>query len=190
MCTRCRVIPTRQWLQLVSLVVLSVAVAWNAVMCLVFLPRLTAGGHAPFFHAWLRLSRLASSYGWVAVALAVLLWSFWARHGYDLQKKEWVARLLLICLLLAGILATRLPFVPDRVAARIPAIVLGPLKDYPGAAPVLAWGAIILVLGSLSMDEETREALLGQGRALGWISLISLLLVLVLTTLGWSASLP
>jgi RsiW-degrading membrane proteinase PrsW (M82 family) len=184
------VIPTRQWLQLVSLIVLSVAVAWNAVICLLFLPRLDTGRHAQFFHAWVRLSHLASSYGWVAVALAVLVWSFWARHGYELQKKEWVARLLLIGLLLAGILAAPLPFIPRKLAARIPAVVLGPLKEYPALAPVLAWGAIILVLGSLSMDEETREALLGQGRVLGWISLVSLLFVLALTTFGWSATLP
>ena len=63
------------------------------------------------------------------------------------------------------------------------------VSDHPGAGPLAAWSTVVLVLGVLSMDSETRDALLGQGRALSWVSLASLLLVLALTSLGWSAAL-
>ena len=46
-CTRCKVSATRHWFQLMSLVTLMVAVACNALVALVLLPRLTAGAHAP-----------------------------------------------------------------------------------------------------------------------------------------------
>lgn len=186
-CTRCRVPPTRHLLQLLSLVILTVAVAWNSLLSLLFLPRLAAGQDAQLFRTWLRLNYLASLYGWVLIALAVLVWSYWARRGCQLQKKEWVARLFLILLLLAGILTSPGSWLPATLTSHIRLLVL--IHNSPGMGPILAWGTIVLVLGILSMDSETRDALLGQGRALGWVSLASLLFVLVLTTLGWSAAL-
>lgn len=186
-CTRCRVIPTRHWLQLSGLVILTVAVAWNSFLSLFFLPRLVAGQHAWLFHACVRFNHLASLYGWAAVALAILVWSYWARHGCQLLKKEWLARFLLMLLLAAGIVLAPAYWFPDGPASRIR--MLAWVSDHPGAGPLAAWSTVVLVLGVLSMDSETRDALLGQGRALSWVSLASLLLVLALTSLGWSAAL-
>jgi hypothetical protein len=58
-----------------------------------------------------------------------------------------------------------------------------------GMGSISAWVSVVFVLGILSVDSEIRDAMLGQGRALGWVSLASLLSVLALTTLGWSAAL-
>lgn len=182
-CTRCRVAPTRHLLQLLGLVILSVAIAWNSLLALFFLPRFAAGHHSRVFHAWVRLSDVASSYGWVAVALTLLAWSFWVRRGYQLQIREWAARVLLILLLLAGISAGPAGLIPAAVALwnRVP------LSQYPGMGPVAAWTMIVLVTGILSGNSETRDSLLGHGRALGLVSLASLLFELALTTFGLAA---
>jgi hypothetical protein len=186
-CTRCRVSPTRHLLQLVSLVTLTVAVGWNSLLSLFFLPRLAAGEHAELFRAWLRMSNFASLYGWLVIALGILVWSFWGRHGCQLQRKEWVARFFLFLLLLGAGVAAPGSWLPASLAARLHALL--PTHGLSGMGPISAWVSVVFVLGILSVDSETRDAMLGQGRALGWVSLASLLSVLALTTLGWSAAL-
>lgn len=182
-CTRCRVAPTRHLLQLLGLVILSVAIAWNSLLALFFLPRLAADHHSRIFRMWLHFSEKVSAFGWTAVALGLLGWSFWARRGYQLHLREWLARVLLILLLFAGILAAPIRWMPEGLASP----VRTPLHQFPGMGPVAAWGMIILVAGILSANSETRDALLGHGRALSLVSLASLLFELALTTLSLAA---
>ena len=53
-CAHCHVAATRNWFQLMSLVMVLVAVFFNALVGLLMLPRLAAGGHSRFvFRAWL-----------------------------------------------------------------------------------------------------------------------------------------
>lgn len=183
-CTKCGVAPSRHWLQLAGLATLTVAIVWNSLLALLFLSRLANGDQVPMFRTWLRLNDLVASYGWAALAMALLVWSFWARRGYTILRREWVARVFLILLLLAGIAAAPLPWLP----ARLGRVYLTLTHNYPGLAPTLAWAMIVSVVGLLCMSSETRDSLLGHGRVLTLVSLGLLVLILGLMTLGWSAT--
>ena len=183
-CTRCGVAASRHWLQLASLATLTVAIVWNSLLALFFLSRLANGEQVPLFRGWLRFNDRVASHGWVAFALALLIWSFWARRGYSLPRREWVARWLLILLLMVGIVASPLPWLPPRLVSTLRVLT----HDYPGLAPTLAWVLIVSVVGILCMNSETRDSLLGHGRALTLVSLGLLVLILGLMTLGWSAT--
>ncbi len=183
-CTRCRVAPTRALLQLISLLTLTIAVSWNAFLALYFLPRLSHGHTPRLIHAWVRFSNLFSWYGWIAVALALLGWSFLVRRGCQLLLREWLARLLLCTVLIGGIVAAPLSWIPASLAPNLRSSING----HPGMGAVAAWGLLVAVIGLLTLNAETRDSLLGHGRALGLISLVSLLGVLAITTLGWSAA--
>lgn len=186
-CTRCGVVPTRQWLQLVGLITLAVAFASNSVVTLSLLPGLAGGRQPRLFHIWLRLSDALSSYGWVAVVLALLVWSFWLRRGYELQKKEWAVRLLLVLVFLVGIGAALLPGIPVAQGASI--LSIGHfVRGNPGLPSTLAWGALVLIVAILCLNQETRDSLLGHGRTLSLVGLGLLLLELAMMTLGWSVT--
>jgi hypothetical protein len=118
------------------------------------------------------------AYGWAAVALAILVWAFWPREGYELPAAARVSRWLLILLLLAGVITLLLPWIPGTGTLR------ASLADHPGWAALLAWGFLTLTLGVLSSHSETRDALLSTGRVLSVAGLGLLLLVLLLVALG------
>ena len=184
-CTRCGLVPTRQWLQLVSLVTLTVTIACNSLVDLYLLPRLVAGRQRPLlFRGWLWFNEKFSLFGWVAVASALLAWSSWSRRGSEMQKKEWMARWLLILLLLVGAVAVLLPWMPARAVAGIRAA----LNSHPDMALTLPWGTIVLAVGILCLNSETRDSLLGNGRVLSLVSAGLLLLLLAMVLLAWSAT--
>jgi FtsH-binding integral membrane protein len=171
-------------LQLVGLITLTVAFAGNSLVTLSLLPGLAGGRQPRLFRIWLRLSDALSSYGWVAVVLALLVWSFWLRRGYQLQKKEWAVRLLLVLVLLVGIGAALLPWIPAAHGAGI----LGFVRGDSGLPSTLAWSALVLIVATLCLNQETRDSLLGHGRTLSLVGLGLLLLELAMMTLGWSVT--
>ncbi len=184
-CSRCGLAPTQHWLQLMGLVTLAVTMACNALVAMLLLPRLVAGQQAPaLFRAWLWFSDKFSSYGWVAFAVALLVWSFWLRRGQKLQKKEWVARLLLLLLLFGGFAALLLRWVPARAVT----VIRAAINAHPGSASTLSWGVIVSVVGLLCQNVETRDSLLGDGKVLSLVSVGLLLLLLTMILLAWFAT--
>lgn len=184
LCSRCGVPPTRHWLQLVSLVTLTIAIACNSLVALFMLPRLVTGQQTPvLFRSWLWLNEKLSLYGWLVIAVAVLAWAYWPHYGYEPEREVRLARILLILLLVASIAALVLQWIPAGPAAVVPAT----MQKNPGLASALAWGAVAVVVGVLCLNGDTRDRLLGDGRVLSLVGLGLLLLVLVLIPLGWWA---
>lgn len=183
-CSRCGGVPTRQWLQLVSLLTLVVTFACNSLVDLYLLRRVAGRSHSISLRAWLWFNDGFSSYGWVAVALFLLVWSIWSRPDWVREITEWVTRGLLILLLLAGAAAAILPLIPGRRAAAIRAI----LGRHHDAALMLPWGIVALVAGVLCLNSETRDSLLGRGRLSTLISAVILLVMLTMILQAWSAT--
>lgn len=183
-CTHCNVTPTQHWLQLVSLTTLTIAIACNSLVALFLLPRLVIGEQPPFlFRAWLWVDEKLALYGWVAAAVALLVWAYWPRYGYEPEKEVRIARALLILLLLFAGAALLLTWMPLQSAGGMRAAV----EDHPGLILTLAWGVVVLVVGVLCSNGETRDRLLGKGRALSLVGLGLLFLVLMLMLLSWWA---
>ena len=184
-CSYCGATVTRYWLQLVSLAILVIALGSNSLVAFQLLPRLVAGRQPSLlFRTWMWFNEKLFFYGWVAVTLALLTWAFWPRERHGLPKRVRAARWFLVLLLLAGIAVLLLPWIPAGVASDVRTV----LESHPGLASTLAWGFIALVVGLLCLNAETRNALLGTGRALSLVSLGLLLLVLVMILLGWLAA--
>lgn len=183
-CGRCEISPTRHWLQLTSLIALSVAVACNAVVTVYLLgqpggsPQLTL-----LFRVWLWISEALSLYGWVLVAVALLTWAFWPRFGYTPEWEVHAARSLLILALLGGIVRLVLPWVTSESVAGFRILV----SNHPRIVLLVAWSAVLLALGLLCRNPETRDELLGDGRILSIVSLSLLFVIVVLTLIGWVA---
>lgn len=181
-CSHCGSPPTRHWLQLVSLVTLTIAIACNSLVALFLLPRLITGEQPPrLFLAWLWFDEKLSLYGWAAAAAALLVWAYWPRYGYEPEKEMRIARGLLIVLLVAGFISLLLPWIPVATAASVRTAV----ESHPGLTLTSAWGVVILAVGVLCLNGETRERLLGDGRVLSLVALGLLFLVLSLILLGW-----
>jgi hypothetical protein len=183
-CTRCKVSATRHWFQLMSLLTLLLAVACNALVALVLLPRLSSGAHArPVFHAWLWADRQAALYGWVPIALGLLAWDLLVWKAARPKIKGWFTRKLLTLSLAAGV-APMLPWwIP---AGQPPGQFLALIGKYPGLPTALAWGVVLVVVVLLCADAESRDYLLGHGKALSVISVSTLMLVLTMTVVGWA----
>jgi len=184
-CSRCGSVPTRQWLQLVSLLTLVVTFTCNSLVDLYLLRRLVAGNsHFLSFRAWLWFNDGFSTYGWAAIAIFLLVWSIWSRQDWVKQITEWVTRGLLVLLLAGGAAAALLPHVPGRRAAEIRAF----LGRHHDAELLLPWGIVALVAGVLCLDSETRDSLLGRGRLSTLISAGILLVMLTMMLQAWSAT--
>ncbi len=185
-CTSCGVASTRHWLQLMSLITLMVAVGCNSLVAWSVLPRLVMG-HQPrqLFRAWLWLNEKVALYGWVLVALSLLAWDFLVRRGSEAKIRGWVARRLLILLLLARIA----PLIPWWVpAGQPPPAIVAAIDKNPGLPSTVAWAVVLLVAGLLCLNADTRDSLLGHGRVLSLVSLGLLLLVLSTVLVGWSVT--
>src|SRR5271168_5605392 len=126
-----------------SLVTLMVAVACNAVVALIFLPRLVAGTHArAVFRAWLWFDYKFAMYGWVPVAIALLAWDFLVWKEARPRVKGWFTRKLLTFSLAAGV-ATLLPWwVP---AGQPPSQFFDMIGRHPGVPVLMAWGVVLVV---------------------------------------------
>ena len=183
-CTRCKNVPTRYWFQLMSMVTLLVAVACNALVAMLLLPRFVAAPHARFvFRAWLWVDEKAALYGWVPVAAALLAWDYLVWKEARPKVKGWFTRKLLTLSLAAGV-APMLPWwIP---AGQPPGQFLSMIGRYPGVPVLLAWGVVLVVAVLLCIEAESRDYLLGHGRMLSVVSTSMLVLVLAMTVVGWS----
>lgn len=203
-CTRCEATCTRHWLQLTSLATLLIAVVCNSLASLL-LPA-SAIAHAshrgsnlaPSLKAsaiavWLWIDGKASLYGWAPLALALLTWDYFAwpewRPALQERIKRWVIRALLVSAFLMQIV----PHVPHWIrppagllvmAAKLPRFPIPMLPAFSAAVP---WAIVSLAAALLCMNAETRDSLLGRGRALSAVSLGVLLTVLTFTLLAFIA---
>jgi len=188
LCMRCKV-PTQQWVQLISLVILLLAIVGNSLSGWFLLPRLAATHSSGyFFRSWLWLDTESSLYGWMPLAAALLLWEFFVwrkiRKAKPVPKiKGWVSRKILTFVLAAGFA----PILPWWVPATQPSEkTLAVLSQYPGLPCAISWSAILIVAAVLCIKAETRDNLLGRGKVLSVVSLSALAFVLALTLIGWS----
>jgi hypothetical protein len=183
-CTRCGVVATRCWFQLMSLLTLMVAVACNSLVVWFLLPHGVARHRAHMlFRAWLWLDEKGSLYGWVPLALGLLAWDYFVWRESRPKIKGWITRKLLFFVLI-GAVAPVLPWwIP---AGQPPDTFLAGLAKHPGLPQILSWGIVILVITLLCINAETRDILLGHGRVLSLVSVAVLLLVLTMTLVGWS----
>ncbi len=178
----CGAVATRHWLQFVSLLTLMLAGGTNFFITLYVLPRFFAGvEHSAVVSAWLWTSEILSVYGWVLIAVALLIWAFWPHHGYTPETPVRVAQGLLILALLVGIANTVFPMISAGWAAGVNSFLSG----YVGLILVLPWALVVLSLGGICVNAETRDFLLGTGKILSLVSLAVILTVITLSTLSW-----
>jgi hypothetical protein len=183
-CNHCNVTATRHWFQLMSLLTLTAVVFCNAAVGFLVLPRLVARRHPRFlFRAWLWFDHMAALYGWIPLVLALLAWDYFVWKAERPKIKGWFTRKLLTFSLAAAV-APMLPWwVP---AGQPPGEFLSLIGKYAGLPCLLAWGAVLVVTALLCVNAESRDRLLGHGKALSLVSLGLLLLVLTMTLVGWS----
>lgn len=188
-CTRCGASPSHEWVQLISLAVLLLATIGNSVASMCLLPRLTTVHPATlFFRVWLWIDRQGALYGWIPLAAALLLWEYFVWRKFRRAKREtkikgWISRKILAFVLAAGFA----PILPWWVPANQPSErTLAALAQYPGLPCAISWGGVLIVAIVLCVKAETRNCLLGRGKALSLVSLGALALFLMFTLVGWS----
>ncbi len=188
-CAGCGAVPTRQWFQLMSLVTLLAAAACNSAAGWLVLPRLAhAHRAAGFFRAWLWLDGKIAIYGWIPIIGGLLAWDYfvWRRaklKGTRPKIKRWVTKKLLTLVAAAAVT----PLIPAWVpAGQVSSQFLNMIGTYRGLPATLAWATAGFVLALLCGHRQTRDSLLGHGKALSLISLGALVSVLTLTLIGWS----
>lgn len=183
-CSRCKVPATRHFFQLMSLATLLVAVLCNTLIGLLVLPRLTEAPHSPFvFRAWLWFDHKAALYGWVPFVIGLLAWDYLVWKAARPKVKGWFTRKLLTFSLAAG----AAPMLPSWIpAGQPPKQFFAMIGKYPGVPAMLAWGVVVVVVVLLCINRESRDYLLGHGKALSIVSLCFLLLVVTMTVVSWS----
>ncbi|HTS13212.1 MAG TPA: hypothetical protein VMH00_13940 [Candidatus Limnocylindrales bacterium] len=184
-CTRCGAAATRHWLQLIGLTTLMLAFACNSLVAWFLLPRHAASHQGQLvFHTWFWLDDKIARYGWVPLAIGLLVWDFLVLRGSRRPKiRGWVTRKLLTFSLVAGVT----PFIPTWVPAGQPSQnFLQTIRSHPGMPLALAWGVVVVVISLVCMEAETRDSLLGQGKVLSLVGLGTLCMLLGLTLWGWS----
>jgi hypothetical protein len=183
-CSRCNKAATRHWFQMMSLATLLVAVLCNALVGIFLLPRLVATHHSRFlFRAWLWLDYKVALYGWLPLAVGLLAWDFLVWKSAKPKVKGWFTRKLLTFSLTAAVA----PLLPSWIpAGQPPGQFLSMVYRHPGVPPLLAWAVVLLVVLLLCTNSESRDYLLGHGRALSLVSMSLLLLVVTVTVLSWS----
>jgi hypothetical protein len=188
-CAGCGAVPTRQWFQLMSLVTLLAAIACNSAVGWFVLPRLAYARHAGrLFRVWLWMDGKLATYGWLPIIGGLLAWDYfiWRRaklRGTRPKVKRWVTRKLLTFVVAAALT----PLLPWWIPAQqVPYQFLSLIGQYRGLPPTLAWTAVVFVLSLLCGHRQTRDSLLGHGKALSLVSLCALVAVLAVTLVGWS----
>jgi len=183
-CTRCKRVPIRYWFQFMSLLTILLAVLCNTVLSIFLLPKLATAQHAHLlFRGWYWTTHYAAMYGWVPMASGLLAWDYFVWKEARPKVKGWFTRKLLTFSLAAGV-APMLPWwIP---AGQPPTQFYAAIGRHPGVPVMLAWGVVLLVTLLLCVDPESRDYLLGHGRALSLVSTAMLLLVLTMTLVGWS----
>jgi hypothetical protein len=186
-CTRCGAAATRHWLQLIGLATLMLAFACNSLVAWFLLPRRVDGHSAQLmFRMWFWLDDKIALYGWVPLAIGLLVWDFLVLRGSRRPKvRGWVTRKLLTFSLVAGVT----PFIPTWVPAGQPSEhFFSVIRAHPGMPLALAWGVVVVVISLVCMEAETRDSLLGQGKILSLVGLGVLFLLLGMTIWGWSVT--
>ena len=189
-CTRCGKAPTQLFVQLFALALLLVTIVGNSVAGWYLLPRLAATHPSHFlFRAWLWLDFESAQYGWMPLAAALLAWEYlvWRKIRKKKQTlpkiKSWLSRKVLTFVLAAGFA----PILPWWIPVGKPSDkTLAALARYPGLPCVVSWSAILFVAIVLCLRPETRDLLLGRGKALSALSLCALAIFLTLTLWSWS----
>jgi hypothetical protein len=188
-CTRCGKTPTQMFVQLFALALLLVTIIGNAVAGWYLLPRLAATHPSNFvFRAWLWMDMESAQYGWMPLAAALLAWEFFVWRKIRRKKtvpkiKSWISRKILTFVLAAGFA----PILPWWIPVGQPSQrTLSALSRYPGLPCAVSWSAILFVAIVLCLKAETRDLLLGRGKALSAVSLGALAIFLALTLLSWS----
>jgi hypothetical protein len=188
-CTRCNTSATRHWFQFMSLMTLLLAVACNALVALLLLPRLAESAHSAqsraLFRGWIWFDHQAAMYGWVPVAAGLLAWDYLVWKEARPKVRGWFTRKLLTLSLAAGVA----PILPWWIPAGAPpGQFLSMIGKYPGLPVLLAWTVVLVVLVLLCIDAESRDYLLGHGKVLSLVSIGLLMVVLTMTVAGWAAT--
>jgi len=172
-----------------GLLVLLLALLLNGLVAWFLLPRMAANhpGYR-FFPAWAWMDRNISMYGWIPIAIALLVWDIvvWqkVKKAKPMPKiKGWISRKMLTFVLAAGFA----PILPWWIPAGQPSEkVMSTFATHPGLPALVSWGAILVACALLCANSETRDMLLGRGKTLSIISIGVLALVFSLTVFGWS----
>jgi hypothetical protein len=172
-----------------SLMTLLLAVACNALVAFLMLPRLAEGAHSAqsraFFRGWVWFDHQAAMYGWVPIAAGMLAWDYLVWKEARPKVRGWFTRKLLTLSLAAGVA----PILPWWIPAGAPpGQFLSMIGKYPGLPVLLAWGVVLVVLVLLCIDAESRDYLLGHGKVLSLVSMGLLMVVLTMTVVGWAAT--
>jgi hypothetical protein len=189
-CTRCGRAPAQQLVQLLALTVLLITLIANACASWLLLPKLAASHPQQFlFRAWLWSDVKTAQYGWMPLAAGLLAWEWfvWRKVRKKRQMapkiKGWVSRKVLSFVLAAGFA----PIVPWWIPIGQPSDkTLSALASYPGLPCAISWSAILIVAIVLCVKADTRDLVLGRGKALSIVSLGCLAAFLALTLFGWS----
>ena len=180
----CGAVATRHWLQFVSILTLLLAGATNFFVVRSVVPAFL--GDAPpslFVSAWVGTSEFLSVYGWIVLAVALLVWAFWPHHGYTPETPVRIGQGLLILALLSGVTGVIFPFIGADWAKGVNDFLAG----NPGVIPTLNWSLVVLALGGICYNAETRDFLLGTGKILSMVSLGVLSLVIILSIATWAS---
>src|SRR5258708_17551315 len=86
-----------------SLMTLLLAVACNAVVAFLLLPRMATGGHSRFFEGWIWFDHKAAMYGWVPIAAGLLACDYLVWKEARPKVRGWFTRKLLTLSLAAGV---------------------------------------------------------------------------------------
>jgi hypothetical protein len=168
-----------------SLMTLLLALACNAMVALLLLPRLTGREHSQLFQGWMWFDHKAALYGWVPIAAGLLAWDYLVWKEARPKIRGWFTRKLLTISLAAGVA----PILPWWIPAGAPpGQFLSMIGKYPGLPVLLAWAVVLVVLVLLCADAESRDYLLGHGKVLSVISMCLLLVVLMMTMVGWAVT--
>jgi len=167
-----------------SLVTIFLAVLCNTLLGLYLLPQLAMASHGrSLFRAWWWFDQKAALYGWVPLAIGLLVWDYFIWKEARPKVKGWFTRKLLTFSLAAGV-APLLPWwIP---AGQPPGQFLSMIGRHPGVPVLLAWSVVLVVVVLLCIDPESRDHLLGHGRTLSIVSTGLMLLVLSMMVVGWS----
>jgi hypothetical protein len=185
-----------------SLVTLVIAAAGNAAVGVWLLPGLLAthSRHIELaregfaLQAWMWTDLKAALYGWIPLAMGLLVWDYFLRHEpaavMSEKLKGWLVRGLLILAVAIGFA----PLVPRWL--RPPAAVLVTAGKFPrmpvlaylsGAEWLLPWTLVAAAAALLCINAQSRDSLLGHGRILGTVSVAALTVVLILVLLIFPA---
>jgi len=178
-CPRCRVSPTRLWLQFVSLGTLGVLTAYNYIFVLNFLPTRVPREYVA--RAWLNVSEFAWLYGWIVLGVYLPAWAcYWRKkYGYGSETGVRVGIGFVVILLIGAVARPVFPRMGWTWAERLRTS----LDSHPELGIVVGWAVVALALVSICCNCDSRDRLLGRGKGLALLTLAVLCIILALTLL-------